>query len=43
MERAKQLREERKNNIIRVAEGNIVGGSSKGFNSGNVKKILVVI
>lgn len=36
IERAKQLREERKNNMIRVAEDQIVGTSSKGFNSGHV-------
>eukprot|EP00347_Sterkiella_histriomuscorum_P002607 403367488 len=35
LERAKQLREERKNNIMRVAEDQIVGTSSKGFASGH--------
>ncbi|CDW90041.1 UNKNOWN [Stylonychia lemnae] len=34
LERAKQLREERKNNMIRVAEDQIVGTSSKGFGQG---------
>lgn len=36
LERAKQLREERKSNMVRVAEDQILGTSSKGFSSNQV-------